>query len=143
MARGPARCRSRFLASDATQLRKTGSSNPVKEHAPQLEVEVRDVAAGLWIWRLEHPRWKPGQGWEPVVASTCVESRGETLVLDPVAPPAGATEVAPRDGPGACRARLSPLVVRRRREKFFFPPPSFPPRRRYRGVAAGSRTNVS
>lgn len=51
-----------------------------------LMVEIRDIAPGLWIWRLEHPRWKPGQGWDPVVASTCVESRGETLVLDPLAP---------------------------------------------------------
>jgi glyoxylase-like metal-dependent hydrolase (beta-lactamase superfamily II) len=56
-------------------------------------VEVRDVAAGLWIWRLEHPHWRPGQGWEPVVACTCVESRGETLVLDPLAPPEDAVEV--------------------------------------------------
>jgi hypothetical protein len=57
------------------------------------QVEIRDVADGLWIWRLEHPHWKPGQGWEPVVASTCVESRGETLVLDPLAPPQGAAGV--------------------------------------------------
>ena len=56
------------------------------KHDPQLQVEVRDVAAGLWIWRLAHPAWKPNQGWEPVVASTCVESGGETLVLDPLAP---------------------------------------------------------
>jgi glyoxylase-like metal-dependent hydrolase (beta-lactamase superfamily II) len=55
-------------------------------------VEVRDVADGLWIWRLEHPRWKPGQGWEPVVASTCVESGGETLLLDPLAPPENASD---------------------------------------------------
>ncbi len=60
---------------------------------PQSQVELRDVAPGLWIWRLEHPHWKPGQGWEPIVASTFVESRGETLVLDPLAPPDGATEV--------------------------------------------------
>ena len=60
---------------------------------PQSQVELRDVAAGLWIWRLQHPHWKPGQGWEPVVASTCVESRGETLLLDPLAPPADAAEV--------------------------------------------------
>ena len=114
MARGPARCRSRFLASDATQLRKTGSSNPVKEHAPQSQVELRDVAAGLWIWRLEHPRWKPGQGWEPVVASTSVESRGETLVLDPVAPPAGATEVWQRldERPPSAVVVLKPDHVR-------------------------------
>ncbi len=58
----------------------------------QSQVELRDVAPGLWIWRLEHPHWKPGQGWEPIVASTCVESRGDTLVLDPLAPPAGAAE---------------------------------------------------
>jgi hypothetical protein len=61
-------------------------------HNPQSHVEVRDVAAGLWIWRLTHPAWAPGQGWEPVVASTCVESGGEILVLDPLAPPADAAE---------------------------------------------------
>jgi hypothetical protein len=55
---------------------------------PQFQVELRDVAPGLWIWRLERPHWKPRQGWESIVASTCVESRGETLVLDPLAPPA-------------------------------------------------------
>ncbi len=63
------------------------------KHEPQLQVEVREVATGLWIWRFEHPGWKPNQGWEPVVASTCVESGGEILVLDPLAPPAGATQV--------------------------------------------------
>jgi hypothetical protein len=56
-------------------------------------MEIRDVAAGLWIWRVEHPHWKPGQGWEPLVTSTCVESRGEILILDPLAPPAGASAV--------------------------------------------------
>lgn len=55
-------------------------------------LEIRDVAAGLWIWRQPHPCWKPGQGWEPVVASTCVESRGEILLLDPLAPPDDAQE---------------------------------------------------
>ena len=54
---------------------------------PPGSVEIRDVAPGLWIWRQPHPCWKPGQGWEPIVASTCVESRGETLLLDPLAPP--------------------------------------------------------
>ena len=56
-------------------------------------LEIRDVAPGLWIWRLEHPRWKPGQGWDPIVACTCVESRGEVLVLDPLAPTTDSTEV--------------------------------------------------
>ena len=55
-------------------------------------VEIRDVAPGLWIWRAEHPHWKPGQGWEPVVASTYVESQGERLLLDPLAPPDDAAE---------------------------------------------------
>jgi len=41
---------------------------------------------------MEHPHWKPGQGWEPVVTCTCVESADERLVLDPLAPPDDATE---------------------------------------------------
>jgi glyoxylase-like metal-dependent hydrolase (beta-lactamase superfamily II) len=49
-------------------------------------VETRDVAPGLWIWRAEHPFWDAGAEWEPVVTSTCVESRGEVLALDPLAP---------------------------------------------------------
>jgi glyoxylase-like metal-dependent hydrolase (beta-lactamase superfamily II) len=49
--------------------------------------EVRDVATGLWIWRLEHPDWHPEAGWEPPVTSTCVESGGEVALLDPIAPP--------------------------------------------------------
>lgn len=56
------------------------------------QVELLDVAPGLWIWRLEHPRWKPSQGWEPRVTCTCVESNGERLVLDPLAPPTDAVE---------------------------------------------------
>jgi hypothetical protein len=55
--------------------------------------EIRDVAPGLWIWRLEHPDWKPGLGWEPPVASTCVESGGEITVLDALAPPEEDDEV--------------------------------------------------
>ncbi|HXV35439.1 MAG TPA: MBL fold metallo-hydrolase [Gaiellaceae bacterium] len=55
--------------------------------------EVRDVAPGLWLWRGRHPDWKPDSGWEPPVASTCVESGGEVVVLDPLAPPGEADEV--------------------------------------------------
>jgi hypothetical protein len=51
--------------------------------------EMRDVAAGLWIWRLEHPDWHPDAGWEPPVTSTSVESGGEVALLDPLAPPEG------------------------------------------------------
>ncbi len=57
------------------------------------KVEVRDVAPGLWIWRVRHHHWKPGSDWEPVVTSTFVESGGERLVLDPLAPPTEAVEV--------------------------------------------------
>ena len=56
---------------------------------PPSQVEIREVTDGLWVWRVGHPGWLPNQGWGPVVTSTCVESRGETLVLDPLAPPAG------------------------------------------------------
>ena len=55
--------------------------------------EITDVAPGLWIWRMEHPDWRPGLGWEALVTSTYVESRGEIGLLDPLAPPDDATEV--------------------------------------------------
>jgi glyoxylase-like metal-dependent hydrolase (beta-lactamase superfamily II) len=49
--------------------------------------DVRDVAPGLWLWRVRHPRWHAGADWEPVVTSTCVESGGDVALLDPLAPP--------------------------------------------------------
>jgi glyoxylase-like metal-dependent hydrolase (beta-lactamase superfamily II) len=55
--------------------------------------EVRDVAPGLWLWRQPHPAWEPGQGWDPPVSSVCVESSGEVLVLDALAPPEDAVEI--------------------------------------------------
>jgi hypothetical protein len=55
--------------------------------------ELRDVAPGLWIWRAEHPDWRPDQGWEPMVASTYVESGGEVAVIDPLSPPGTAGDV--------------------------------------------------
>lgn len=56
-------------------------------------VEIRDVAPGLWLWRTEHPEWKPDQGWDPIVASTCVRSGNDVLLLDPLAAPETATVV--------------------------------------------------
>jgi glyoxylase-like metal-dependent hydrolase (beta-lactamase superfamily II) len=50
-------------------------------------VEVRDVAPGLWLWRTEHPDWSSDADWEPLVTSTCVQSGGEVVLLDPLAPP--------------------------------------------------------
>jgi glyoxylase-like metal-dependent hydrolase (beta-lactamase superfamily II) len=55
--------------------------------------ELRDVAPGLWIWRLDHPDWGPHVDWEPSVTSTYVESGGEVALLDPLAPPDDATEI--------------------------------------------------
>jgi hypothetical protein len=57
------------------------------------QADLVDVAPGLWIWRRKHPDWAPGLGWEPLVTSTCVESRGEVAVLDALAPPDGDSEV--------------------------------------------------
>lgn len=56
-------------------------------------VEVRDVAPGLWLWRQPHPDWREGLDWEPAVSSFCVESRGQAVVLDPLAPHPRAQEV--------------------------------------------------
>ena len=58
-----------------------------------MAVELRDVASGLWLWRQPHPDWREGYDWEPEVASFAVESRGVALLLDPLAPPPGASEV--------------------------------------------------
>jgi hypothetical protein len=55
--------------------------------------EIRNVAPGLWVWRVEHPDWAPGLGWERPVASTSVESGGEVALLDPLAPADDADEV--------------------------------------------------
>jgi hypothetical protein len=60
---------------------------------PLVPQELRDVAPGLWIWRLEHPEWRAGLDWPPAVTSTCVESGGEVALLDALAPPEDAAEV--------------------------------------------------
>jgi hypothetical protein len=54
-------------------------------------LEIRDLDPGLWIWRLEHPDWHPDAGWDAPVTSTCVASRGEIALLDPLAPGQGET----------------------------------------------------
>jgi hypothetical protein len=56
-------------------------------------VELRDVAPGLWVWRIEHPDWIPGLDWEAAVSSTYVAAGGRVAVLDPIAPPDDATEI--------------------------------------------------
>ena len=76
--------------------------------------ELRDVAPGLWIWRLEHPDWAPDSGWEPLVTSTCIESSGEVALLDPLAPPEDAVDVWERldARPPSCLVVLKPDHVR-------------------------------
>jgi hypothetical protein len=122
-----------------------------EKRARQAQVEMRDVKQGLWIWRLEHPRWKPDQGWEPVVTSTCVESRGEVLVLDPLAPPDDAVAVWKRldAHPPTAVVVLKPDHVRdvdvflsRYRARGFGPRLFFPediPKTRLEWIDAGSQ----
>jgi hypothetical protein len=51
-----------------------------------VSVEIRDVAPGLWLWRQRHWEWREGYDWEPEVSSFVVESAGQTVLLDPLAP---------------------------------------------------------
>lgn len=75
---------------------------------------MHDVAPGLWIWRVTHPQWKPGDNWESVVTSTVVESGGDVVVLDPLSPPHDAREIWERldAGPPTAVAVLKPDHVR-------------------------------
>ena len=61
-----------------------------------MTVEIRDVAPRLWLWRQPHWEWRDGVDWEPEVSSFCVESRGEVVLLDPLAPPPSARDVYER-----------------------------------------------
>jgi ankyrin repeat protein len=77
-------------------------------------VEVIDLAPGLWIWRIEHPGWKPEVDWQPVVTCVCVDARGERWLLDPLLPPEGATQVWERfaERPPTAVAVLTPDHMR-------------------------------
>ena len=59
----------------------------------RMAYELRDVSPGLWIWRVERANWQHSSGWDPLVASTCVESGAEVAILDGVAPPDAATRI--------------------------------------------------
>lgn len=61
-----------------------------------MTVETRDIAPGLWLWRQPHWEWQEGDDWEPEVSSFVVESRGEVVLIDPLAPPPGARDVYDR-----------------------------------------------
>ncbi len=105
------------------------------EQGGTAQVETRDVAPGLWIWRLRHPGWKPDLDWQQMVTSVFVESSGERLVLDPVAPPTEDHEVWRRldERPPTAAVVLKPdhvrdvdVMVRRYGARGFGPPRFFP-----------------
>jgi hypothetical protein len=50
-------------------------------------VEVVDLAPDLWIWRLDHPAWKPDDDWQQRVTCVCVDAGGERWLVDPLLPP--------------------------------------------------------
>jgi len=55
-------------------------------------VQVIDLAPGLWIWRVEHPAWRPEVDWQEVVTCVCVDAGGERWLVDPLLPPDDATD---------------------------------------------------
>ena len=56
-----------------------------------MDVELRDVADGLWLWRQPHLDWSAGHHWEPEVSSFAVDAGGVGVLLDPLAPPPGSS----------------------------------------------------
>ena len=58
-----------------------------------MSLQPIDVTPDLWVWRVAYPDWRPEAGWERVVSSTCVTAGGEVALIDPLAPPAEATDV--------------------------------------------------
>src|SRR5262249_29503483 len=77
-------------------------------------VEVLDLAPGLWIWRLEHPAWDEEADWQDVGPCVCVDAGAERWPLDPLLPPEGATGVWDRLAlrPPTAVAVLSPDHLR-------------------------------
>jgi glyoxylase-like metal-dependent hydrolase (beta-lactamase superfamily II) len=75
-------------------------------------VEIRDVMAGLWLWRTEHPDWSPP--WDPLASSFCLKASGQVIVVDPLAPTADADELWARldAEPPTVVAVLSPHHIR-------------------------------
>ena len=58
-----------------------------------MNVEIRDVTEGLWLWRQPHPDWDGQPDWEPEVTSWAVASGDRRILLDPLAPPPSARDV--------------------------------------------------
>lgn len=75
---------------------------------------IVDVAPGILVWQEDYVGWMPGNGWINPLNSTCVETDGETVIVDPIAPADHASEVwAQLDGhPPTVIAILKPEHVR-------------------------------
>jgi glyoxylase-like metal-dependent hydrolase (beta-lactamase superfamily II) len=92
--------------------------------------EIIDITSGLWVWRVDHPDWDASEAWPPRVTSTVVESGGEVVVIDPLAPAAEAEGIWARldATPPTLAVVLKPdhirdvdLFVRRYRAKGYGP----------------------
>jgi len=102
---------------------------------PISQVGIKELAPGLWIWRVRHPFWESGADWQQVVTSTFVASGGERYVLDPVSPlldPIGLWERLDKSPPTAAvvtmpdHVRDIDLFVRRYKARAFGPMFFFP-----------------
>jgi hypothetical protein len=59
---------------------------------------MEQLREGIWRWEARHPSWSEDDGgpdgWGPEVASYAVESGGRLLLIDPLAVPADAEQLA-------------------------------------------------
>lgn len=83
-----------------------------ERNSPNLK--IIDLAPGLWIWRIEHPGWKPGVDWQKAVTCVCVDSGRERWLLDPLLPPVESTDFWDRlsEHPPTAAAILKPDHLR-------------------------------
>jgi Metallo-beta-lactamase superfamily len=79
--------------SDTPRERATVTLTVVHLYDVGVAGELRDVADGLWLWRVEYPGRPGGEGWRGPVASVCVESEGEVILIDPLAPAPDSAEI--------------------------------------------------
>lgn len=60
------------------------------------DLEVQQIAPGLWRWSAPHPEWKPEKGgpggWERMVGSVYFEGEDAAVLIDPLAPPPGSPD---------------------------------------------------
>jgi hypothetical protein len=83
-----------FLGSGQSPRRSSRPCEHTAMRAGRLpDVEVIDLAPGLWIWRIEHPGWTEDADWQQVVTCVCAEAGGERWLLDPLLPPEETAQV--------------------------------------------------